>query len=139
MYKNKKIVSYFFSGIMMMVFIAPLFVMGADNEGGDRGRANEGGDTGKKGEEIIIKNPFKKDTIKGLLETVIREIMMPIGGVIAVLMIMYSGFLFVTDQSDAGRKKAKDSLKYALIGAAILIGAWTISEAIQGTINDLKV
>ena len=35
-------------------------------------------------------------------------------------------------------KKAHDALLYAVIGAAILLGAWIISEAIQGTINSLR-
>lgn len=90
---------------------------------------------------IEIKNPFKGgSSIPALIETIVRQILMPIGGVIAVLMIMYAGFLYVTAAGDPGQiKKAHDALLYAVIGAAILLGAFAISTAIQGTINELRV
>ena len=80
----------------------------------------------------------------GLLETLSERAglpngILPIGGVIAVLMIMYAGFLFVTAGGEPAKiTKAKDALLYAAIGAAILLGAWVISEAIGGTIKELK-
>jgi hypothetical protein len=69
----------------------------------------------------------------------VNNILIPIGGVVAVLMIMYAGFLYVTaGGNEAKIKTAHQALTWAVIGAAILLGAWVISQAIQGTINQLK-
>ena len=91
------------------------------------------------GQQITIINPFKQDTIKGLIETIVNDILIPIGAVIAVMMIMYAGFMYVTAKGDPGQiKKAHDALLWAVIGAAILLGAWVIEKAISTTIDQLK-
>ena len=89
---------------------------------------------------IVIKNPFAGgNSLEEFIKKAINDIVLPIGGVIAVLMIMYAGFLFVTAGGEPAKiTKAKDALLYAAIGAAILLGAWVISEAIGGTIKELK-
>jgi hypothetical protein len=88
---------------------------------------------------IKIDNPFKQDTIEGLIKTIVNDILMPIGGVIAVLMVMYAGFLFVTARGNEKQiGDAKQALFWAVIGAAILLGALVISQAISATINQLK-
>jgi hypothetical protein len=136
----KKVLSYFISILMIAIFVIPFFVQAQE---GGTGGGGEGGTGGGKGggssQTIIIENPFKQDTIKGLIETIVNDILMPIGGVIAVMMIMYAGFLYVTARGDSGQiTKAHDALKYAVIGAAILLGAWVISQAIGNTIDQLK-
>lgn len=135
---KKNILSLFILGVMMMIFIAPILVLAAP-EGGDSG-SGEGGDSGAgTSMNIKIDNPFKQDTIKGLIETIVNDILLPIGGVVAVLMIIYAGFLFVTARgNEAQITKAKDALLYAVIGAAILLGAWVISQAITTTIDQLR-
>lgn len=92
---------------------------------------------------IDIKNPFKCSgdtcTIPGFINTILNSILLPIGGVVAVLMIMYAGFLYVTAQGNETQiKKAHQALLWAVIGAAILLGAKVISDAIQSTINQLQ-
>lgn len=89
---------------------------------------------------IELKNPFKGgDTIQAFFKTIIRDIVFPIGGVIAVLAFIWSGFLFVKAQgNDAKLTEAKKALLYTAIGTAILLGAWVIMEVITGTINQLK-
>lgn len=120
----------------MIILITPLFIYAAD-EGG-AGKTGEGG-AGGTSVNIVIANPFKQDTIKGLIETIVNDILIPIGGVVAVLMIMWAGFLYVTARGDPGQiKKARDALLWAVIGAAILLGAWVISQAIGTTIDQLK-
>lgn len=153
-YKTKKILSFFISGIMIMFAVVPFFVSAqcADGttsciDGGAQdpgtGRPVDPG-TGRSSAQDIsmnikISNPFKQDTIQGLIETIVNDILMPIGGVVAVVMIMHAGFLFVTARGEPGQiTKAKDALLYAVIGAAILLGAWIISEVISKTITELK-
>jgi hypothetical protein len=67
------------------------------------------------------------------------NIMLKIAVPILVCAFIYCGFLFVKAQ---GKEKelehAKSALLYTVIGAALVLGAWTLANAISGTINQLK-
>ncbi len=134
---KKIIINFLIINILLVFCVAPTLLYAAEVVPGQPseivpGQPNSG--------PIKIENPFKKDTIRGLIETIVKDILMPIGGVVAVLMIMYAGFLYVTAGGDPGQiKKAHDALLWAVIGAAILLGAWVISEAISKTIDQLRV
>lgn len=68
--------------------------------------------------------------IKGLLEGVLK-----IGIPVVALAIIYSGFLFVSALGNSEKlTKAKEALLYTIIGAAILIGAWSIAQLISNTV-----
>jgi len=140
---SKNILSFFMFGIVIMFFILPSFALAQEGGVGGGGEGGTGGGNiggGSISKSIIIENPFKQNTLKGLIETIINDILIPIGGVVAVLMIMYAGFLFVTARGNEGQiSKAKQALLYAVIGAAILLGAWVISQAISTTIDQLKI
>ena len=124
---------FFVSGIIMMVFVVPFLVQAETR------LPIEAGPGQPAKEPIPIVNPFKQDTIKSLIEVIVKDILMPVGGVVAVVMIMWAGFLYVTAGGDPGQiTKAHEALKWAVIGAAILLGAWVISTAIQGTISTLR-
>lgn len=129
--KTKKILSYFISILIIFISVMP-FLIHADDA------------TGQNPMNIVITNPFNcggstNCTIVDLVKSIVNNILIPIGGVLAVLMIMYAGFLYVTaGGSDAQIKKAHQALLYAVIGAAILLGAWVISQAISATIDQLK-
>ena len=57
---------------------------------------------------------------------------------IIVLAVIYAGFLFVTAQGNSEKlKKAKTTLLYTLIGAALLLGSFVIAKAIQGTVSQI--
>lgn len=90
---------------------------------------------------IKISNPFSGgNDLYAFIKTIINEILIPIGGVIAVLMIMYAGFLYVTAGGNETKiKKAHEALLYSAIGAAILLGAWVIAGAIEGTVKQLQL
>lgn len=110
---------------------------GPVNTSGGSGPVNSGTPFTQK---IEITNPFKGgNDLYAFIKTVIDKVLMPIGGVIAVIMIMYAGFTYVTAGGDPGKiKTANQMLLYTAIGAAILLGAWVISDAIQGTVNQLR-
>ncbi len=58
---------------------------------------------------------------------------------IAVLAIIYSGFLFVTAGGNDGKlKEAKEKFYCVLIGIAILLGAEILSKVIENTVTSLK-
>jgi hypothetical protein len=134
--KNKKnILNHILSALVIMIIIIPFLVQAQ----GSNPPSGGGGSNTPSG-AIIIVNPFKQDTIEGLINVVLNDILIPIGGVVAVIMVMYAGFLFVTARgNEAQITKAKQALLYAVIGAAILLGAKVISDAISKTITQLKV
>jgi len=139
---NKKLIlKNILSGTILLFLFAPMLILAQTPPQTPTGTPPQQPPTAKPIEfKITIDPPFKGDkTIQGFIEMIINDLVIPIGGVIAVLMIMYAGFLFVTAGGDPGKiTKAKDALLYAAIGAAILLGAWTISKAIGGTIDQLK-
>lgn len=134
----KKILSYFISGMMLLVFVMPFLVQAQETSNPNPGTSNPS--VGPSLGHIEIANPFQQNTIEGLINTILNQILIPIGGVVAVLMIMYAGFLFVTARGNEKKiGDAKQALLYACIGAAILLGAKVISDAISATITQLKV
>lgn len=90
--------------------------------------------------DFELDNPLQDDinTVPVLIEKIL-EIVVVVAVPIITLMIIYTGFLFVQARGNpADIKKAKDALLYTVIGAAIIIGAWTIAQIIGGTVNCLK-
>lgn len=123
--------------LSLFIIFSPLFVFAQD------GTINEKPDgTINKPSikyDIKIENPFKSKDVEGLLKAIVNEILMPIGAVIATIMVIYAGFLFATARGNATQiETAKKALFYALIGAAILLGAWVIVNALSATIDKLR-
>lgn len=86
-----------------------------------------------------LQNPLKSniDTIPELVEAIL-DVVVLIGTPVAAIFIIYSGFLFVIARGDVERlNTAKRSLTWTLIGTAVLLGAWTLSQAISGTIQQV--
>ncbi len=68
--------------------------------------------------------------IKIILEGVVK-----IGIPLIVLAIVYSGFLFVFARGNETKlKEAKNALAYTLIGAAVVLGSWTLAILISETV-----
>jgi hypothetical protein len=87
-----------------------------------------------------LKNPLKGgiDTVPELLNLIIKTLIIPIGGVVVVFMIIYTGFLFVMAQgNEAKLTKAKSTLVNTVIGAAIILGAYAISVIIQSVLIEI--
>lgn len=98
-----------------------------------------GSDTGDFSLDVTIDNPLKTDidTLPEFIEEVLR-IVLKIGIPIITLFIIYAGLLFVMAAGNPEKlKKAKETLLWTLVGAAVLLGAWVIAEAIQGTLTQL--
>jgi heme/copper-type cytochrome/quinol oxidase subunit 2 len=95
---------------------------------------------GRDGSSGTLQNPLKEgytsipDFLGALLDIVIT-IAIPI----IVLMIIYSGFLFVKAQGKPEELvTARKAIVWTLIGAAIILGASLLSYAIQGTIEEIR-
>ncbi|MES2930324.1 MAG: pilin [Patescibacteria group bacterium] len=87
-----------------------------------------------------IKNPLGNG-IKDIPDFIVTvlNIVLIIGIPIVALAIIYSGFLFVTAAGNSEKlKKAKATLLYTIIGAALLLGSLVIAEAIKGTVDEIK-
>ena len=110
----------------VMMFAVP-FAVRAQLEGG----------TAQKKLAWSIKNPIGAETIQQLIIQITSAMVLVMSPVI-VLMLIYSGFLFVQGANDPDTlKKAKTTLLYTVIGAAMILGAKGIALAIQATIVQL--
>lgn len=119
---------------------------GADQDGDVDAGADQGGDVdagaGDTGAEpdTTLNNPLQGNaqTIPGFLELLINNIILPIGSVVVVIMIIYSGFLFVKARGNEQElQTARTSFTWTVVGAAVLLGAWAISQAIFETLCNI--
>lgn len=85
-----------------------------------------------------LQNPLQFNTISGFLDAMLGAVV-TIAGPIVVLMLVYSGFLFVSAQGNPEKLAiAKKAIMWTIIGAAVVLGAFVLSSAIEGTINQLQ-
>ena len=86
-----------------------------------------------------IENPLGEgnDDLFAFIETII-DVVLRLGAVVAVLAIIYAGFLFVTARGDEKQlETAKKVLLYTVIGMAILLGARALSTIIINTVTSV--
>ncbi len=85
-----------------------------------------------------IKNPIPGITsVMDLIGNILKIVMM-IGIPLCALAIIYAGFLFVTaGGKDAQVTEARKAFFAAVVGTAIILGAFVIVKALQGTIGGL--
>jgi len=84
-----------------------------------------------------IDNPIGAGSIQEFIQAVL-DVVVQIGIPIAVLFVVYSGFLFVTAQGNPDKiKTAKSAFMWGIIGATVLIGANVLVDLIVGTVNQL--
>lgn len=118
-----KILKYSYIGLFIFVLMMPIMFLNADTS-----------------ITTTIQNPLG-DNIKDIPSFIkeVINIVLVVGVPIIVLAIIYTGFLFVKAQGNSEQiTKAKDALTYTLIGAALLLGAFVIAEAIGATVEDIK-
>jgi len=78
-----------------------------------------------------ICNPLKAKTLIALIKDVV-DIIMQIGLVVAVVAIIWAGFLYVTAQgSEEKVKKAHSIFLWTIVGVAIILGAKVIVEVVE--------
>ncbi len=89
--------------------------------------------------QTTFPNPLKTNDLIGFIELIINNVVLPIGSVVVVFFIIFTGFLFVTAGGNEEKlKTAKSALLWTIVGAAILLGSWAISVAITNTIDAIK-
>jgi hypothetical protein len=83
-------------------------------------------------------NPLEAETFSQLISKII-SIVAEIGLPLAVVVLMYAGFLFVTARGNEEQiKTAKKVFFWAIVGTALILGAWVIAEAINEFLVGLK-
>lgn len=104
--------------LMFLIMAIPFFWIQAA-----KGDATEGS----------ISNPLNADSFSELIQGIINWVII-IGQSIAVIMIIWSGFLFMTSEGDPEKiSKAKKSLTWALVGLLVLL----IGDGFIGIVKDL--
>ena len=108
---------------------------GNPNTGG--GNPDTGGGNPPVGIKVKLENPFKGgDTLFAFIQTIINKLILPIGGILAVLAFIYSGFLYVMAQGNETKlKTAHKALLYTAVGTALLLGAWVFANVICHTLE----
>ena len=66
------------------------------------------------------------DGDKGLIKTVVNVLLWVVG-ILSVIMIIFSGFRYITSAGDASKtKSARSTLIYSVVGLIVAIMAWAI-------------
>lgn len=126
----------------VLALLSIFFIMGTNivlalhGGGGSTGGTGGGGSTGV---SVDIPNPFSGgDSLFALMKTIIDKVILPIGGVLAVLAFIYSGFLYVMAQGNESKiKEAHQALLWTSIGTAVLLGSWVLASVVCNTIAGL--
>jgi hypothetical protein len=90
------------------------------------------------GPSATISNPLKVNSIQDLISEALKFVvnLLAIAGVVYII---WTGFLFVKAQGNPTElEKAKKSFMNAIIGMAIILGAWGIATVIANTINKIN-
>ena len=83
-------------------------------------------------------NPLQFNTISGFLDAMLGALVI-IATPIVVLMLVYSGFLFVSAQGNPEKlATAKKAIMWTIIGAVVVLGASVLASAIEGTVDNIK-
>lgn len=86
---------------------------------------------------IKFTNPLKVNTIQDAIKLFVNGIVR-IAIPIIVIFFLWSGLSFVLALGNPEKiKKAKDMFFYTVIGTLLILGAWTITNAIIGTVNSI--
>lgn len=97
--------------------------------------ATGGGSVPPPAVSVTFQNPLKAESLACLLADIF-QIIVNIGAVVATLYIIYAGFLYVTARGDEKQiKDARSALTNAVIGTALLLGAWALATVIATTIS----
>ncbi len=86
---------------------------------------------------LTLDNPINATSIDALI-TDILKVVVAIATPIAILAIIYSGFLFVKARGNPEElTKARTTLTWTIIGVMVLLGASLLATVIEGTIKSL--
>ncbi len=104
---------------LLILTVAPVFVL-ADPLPGSGGTLPGSGGPLPSG-TVGIQNPLKSNDLSQLLDNIIN-FLLTLAAPIAVIMMIYAGYLFITASDNEEKvKTARKTMLYVVIGVAILI------------------
>ena len=75
------------------------------------------------------------DGDNGLIKTVVNILLWAVG-ILSVIMIIFSGFRYITSAGDAAKtKSAQSTLTYAVVGLIVAVFAWAIVNIVLDRIG----
>lgn len=87
--------------------------------------------------KVKINNPLKVETIQGAIQLFMNAVL-KIALPFIVVFFIWSGLSFVLARGNPEKiKTAKNMFLYTIIGTLLILGAWTITNAIIGTVNSI--
>jgi TRAP-type C4-dicarboxylate transport system permease small subunit len=105
--------------------------------GGDVGTPPGGSGQQNLNLDLHLQNPLSVNTLQEFIKRFL-EVVLTIAIPVIALFIIYAGFLFVSARGNPAQlTKAKNTLLYTVIGAAILLGAWVLASAVAETVNQV--
>ena len=109
-----------------------------NNIGGSSGR-NVGGGGGSNCDLQHFCNPIAANDLSGLLSSLL-QVVTAIGAVVVVFFIILAGFNYVTARGDEKKiQSATKTFTWTAVGAAVILGAQVIADALKGTVDQLGV
>lgn len=87
--------------------------------------------------DIKLKNPLEVDTIQEAIKLFVNAVVRLAIPVI-VIFFLWSGLMFIFARGNPEKiRQAKNMFFYTIIGTLLILGAWTITNAIIGTVNSI--
>ncbi len=87
--------------------------------------------------KVKINNPLKVDTIQGAIK-LFMDAVLRIAIPFIVIFFIWSGLSFVLARGNPTKlETAKKMFWYTVVGTLLILGAWTITNAIIGTVNSI--
>lgn len=131
--KNKilSIVGVTILSLLLTVILQPMFLY-AQNSGEKSETISDG--------RITLANPLgsKVNNLPSFIYMIL-DIVFQIGVVVAVLALMYVGFMFVMARGDTTKlETARTAFLYTVIGIAVLLGAELIASVTSNTVTNLS-
>ncbi len=84
----------------------------------------------------VFAAPPRLDEIGGILDSVL-QLILPIGGLLAVIMIVYGGYMWMLSSGDPGKlKQAQGTLTWAIFGLIFLAIFRTVLKSILDFIGN---
>jgi hypothetical protein len=84
-----------------------------------------------------ISNPLKVNSIQDFISEALKFVV-NILAIAGALYLIWTGFMFVKARGNPGElETAKKAFLNAIIGMAIILGAWAIATAVANTINQV--
>lgn len=97
-----------------------------------------GGGTTGPSTGVVFNNPISGIKDIYALIYAILDFVAKAGSIVVIVMIIYSGFLFVKAQGNPGEiEKAKSTFLWSVVGAIILLGAKALALVVCNTANGL--